>query len=256
MPPRRGAIAPNNANLAVRRGGQRPNVRHRLDASLRETKPNLGALGYLGDRTRDARPDAPNKPNSRPGLVGRGPMDVVQTNQNPAAMPMRRSAFLGGRLCQTKPNSGRMGYLGNGTLGKCAKQTQFRPAKPVVQTKPIPGSGGDPGQIVRNEPSLSIADCGFRTALRRDAACGPPAQRPAVQTNPIRANPTRVRGAIMPNKAKLGCHGVFEWAVSALAGADYAKQTQFRLVGPPRAECARRSHLPYCPRNSGRMCLS
>jgi hypothetical protein len=136
MPPRRGAIAPNKtrttkvgigradprywprkaarigvcgllscasnkANLAVRRGGQRPNVRHRLDAPLRETKPNMGALVYLGDLTRDARPDAPNKPNSRPGLVGRGPMDVVRTNPNPAAMPMRRSAFPGGQMRQT-----------------------------------------------------------------------------------------------------------------------------------------------------------
>ena len=38
---------------------------------------------------------------------------------------------------------------------------------------------------VRNKADSSIADCGFRPALRWDTPCGPPGQGPVVQTNPI-----------------------------------------------------------------------
>jgi hypothetical protein len=80
---------------------------------------------------------------------------------------------------------------------------------------PVPGQRGgawyaprEPGPIVRNEANFfggpgprrakcaeqtqffdcgfRIVDCGFRTALRRDAPCGPPGQGPGVQSNPIR----------------------------------------------------------------------
>ena len=72
----------------------------------------------------------------------------------------------------------------------CAKQTQL----------PDAGHGG----------GVSIADCGFRTDLRRDGPCDLPAQ-----------------GSITRNKPNLPAGQ----AGAAVAGADHAKRSQKAVVG-------------------------
>ena len=63
-------------------------------------------------RLRPARAGRTNKPNSRPGRVGRGPGDGGR-----GIIAQNKPSFL--------PGSRGMGPQGRATRGKCAKQTQF-----------------------------------------------------------------------------------------------------------------------------------
>jgi len=121
----------------------------------------------------------PNEPNSRAGKAiaepnrakrsqfhqsAGAPEDEIRKT-NPICSPGHRARGEGGvRLCQTKPNLGKLGYLGEGTWN------------PVVPNKANwAGRPGSPGQ-----------KCAKRTQIcdRAGKAPGPP-EGPVVQTNPI-----------------------------------------------------------------------
>jgi hypothetical protein len=88
--------------------------------------------------------------------TGRGPGDVgrgrVQTNPiyraaRLEACPFPRPSPLPDRLCETKPNLGRMGHLGDGSPGRGQS----------CETNPISGAAGVGSPIpvfVQNEPNL------------------------------------------------------------------------------------------------------
>jgi len=98
-----------------------------------------------------------------------------------------------GQMRQTKPNLGKLGYLGDGTYESCcikhAKQTQFRTAEPVVQTKPVSrplvqtkpilrlrppvATGGDNiGDSERPAACQGGGDCAKQTQSGRSFKCG------------------------------------------------------------------------------------
>jgi hypothetical protein len=101
---------------------------------------------------------------------------------------------------------------------------------------------GDKGANAKNEPNSSIADCGFRTDLWRNARCGRPpsrrmgcratkcAKRTQSPAGPGGTRPHR-RGArgIVRNKAKLGQAGVSRGRHTG--GACCAKRSQFPEAG-------------------------
>jgi hypothetical protein len=165
-----------------------------------------------------------------------------------------------GQMRQTNPMSAGQ--------ARCTNKANF-PAGPLVQTKPIPRSGVDPGQIVRNEPNLSIADSG--------PPCGrtPPADRRrkgrlCKQTQFGPARPVS-GGRLCQTKPNLGDMGYlgslsvpwpepimqnkpnFGW--SARQGPNAPNKPNSRRGGVYPSYRSQRSYA-LSSRNSGRMCLS
>jgi hypothetical protein len=137
-------------------------------------------------------PIVQNEPNSRRCRVGRGRRGVVRRRNAQNEANCQRAARVAeseacktnpiwrGQMCETKPNLGRLGYLGDGVWGAyCAKRSQFGPAGPGGRR---PG-GRDPGpwnagQMYKTNPispSLGGAEV-------------PAAER--CETNPISESPT------------------------------------------------------------------
>jgi hypothetical protein len=99
-------------------------------------------------------------------------------------------------MCKTKPNLGKLAYLGDETCGYCgakhAKRTQF--------------GGGPPG-----------AECAKQTQFPASQVAG--ASR-LCETNPIWPVSPDPGGRNAPNKPN-------SWRAGRLGPADYAKRTQF-----------------------------
>jgi hypothetical protein len=83
---------------------------------LRQTKPNLGRMGYLGDGGLPPdRENVPNKPNFRE-WAGAGVGCTSKANS--CHVPIRRSAFPGEQIVRNKPNLGRGKTNGKFLVGK------------------------------------------------------------------------------------------------------------------------------------------
>jgi hypothetical protein len=202
-------------------------VRHRLDAPLRETKPNLGRMGHLGTVPQ--------------GRGYRAKQSQFPPERRERQVPCREGVMVnrtGNTLRQNKANSrlrweGR-GQRGVGRGGKCAKQSQFRLHRPGrgprdmgrgrVQTNPIPsGAGGtraagawDEGQMRQTKP---IARSG---APRRCPGEQKEGQRLGGRGVMVNRTFDRAR----QNKAKLGPDGT-SGGTPHRGGGEGAKQSQF-----------------------------
>jgi hypothetical protein len=96
------------------------------------------------------------------------------------------------RLCETKPNLGRMGYLGDGAWGaNRAKRSQFRgvrlgPEGEMCKTNPIPGGAGwdeaagarDAGEMCRTKPISEGVSGVTRRVLSESCETNPICPRP------------------------------------------------------------------------------
>jgi hypothetical protein len=148
-----------------------------------ETKPNLGALGYLRDRTRDAGQIRQTNPIPRL-RIGDRPAPPARAGRLRQTNPIWLVGWgSGGRNAQNRPNSGGVGWDGRSeTRGEHAKRTQF-PARRTAgtgllyETKPISrGLGGTRPQGRRTRDK-----CAKQSQF--GAAARPPG--PVVQTKPI-----------------------------------------------------------------------
>jgi hypothetical protein len=144
---------------------------------LRQTKPNLGRVGYLGVAIQGGvcakRSQFPAGPGLRgAGTRGRCAKRTQSAWRGRAAVPRlgqgdsaKQSQFARGRasggdaqptksrLRQTKPNLGKMGDVGVLHGGR------------LCQTNPIPGCAGrDEGQMRQTNPIPSKAECGGASA--------------------------------------------------------------------------------------------
>jgi hypothetical protein len=116
-------------------------VRHRLDAPLRETKPNLGKMGHLGDGTHSEAPDSAKQ--SQFGLV---PVPVAgEMRQTKPIHPRPTGRAAAGSYCTNKAKferkwlkEKRLWWIGHpGELRGSKANPRRLVRKPVVQTKPI-----------------------------------------------------------------------------------------------------------------------
>jgi hypothetical protein len=149
-----------------------PILRHRLDAPLRETNPiSPAGQGPWGNRAKQSQ----SRPTSNWG-AGRTNKPISGLRLGP-----------GGRSCQTNPNLGEPGYLGDGTAEGLLCKTN-----PILAGQPGPGR-------VECAKQTQLPKAGHRGGVRQAGRLGP---------------------------------------------VDYAKRTQFRLVGPPGAECAKQTQFP------------
>jgi hypothetical protein len=178
---KRMAIVRNKLNSQQWTGrGRGPVMRHRLDAPLRATKPNLGELGYLGDRTgRRAQGKCVKQAQFPAGRLGQGLGDEGRLCRTkpiyPRAPGNGRAAGTGrsrrGVTVQNKPNCPKRGTEAVSRRGRWDAAWGRRRVG-VVQTNPISGtmpirrSAFPRGQIVRNKANSSIAERGFRERHR------------------------------------------------------------------------------------------
>jgi hypothetical protein len=143
---RRGAISPNKPNLAVRSRGQGPNVRNKpnFPAGPGGTRLGEGGARVLYKQTQFLPPCRSGGRRSREGKSRKTkPISGVRLGPE-------------GETCETKPNLGKPGCLGDRTggraQGRCVKQTQF-PAGPA-------GTGPrERGPIAQNKPNLRGQMC-------------------------------------------------------------------------------------------------
>jgi hypothetical protein len=212
-------------------GGQRPNVRHRLDAPLRETNPNLGGLGYLGTGTRGAYMQ--NKPNFPPEPGGTRGKCAKQT-QSAGSCHAKQSQFPPSGGCTNKPN-----------LARSRHHPPFQHSNAT--------------SIVRNKPNSSIADSGQTCGGTSAGDCAKQTQFPACrgagaarsrQTNPI-SRPCRGWGEAggawdegQMRETDPICRELPCKTKPIPARWWLYKQTQFRPVGIPTIPLLHHSGIP------------
>jgi len=116
-------------------------------------------------------------PTLQPGRNGTKQSQFEPGGQLPAPRSVRNKAnsALGGCRARASPEPAE--GTPNPPRADCAKQSQTEVGWGIW--------GMSERHTVRNKANSSIADCGFRPALRWDTPCGPPGQGPVVQTNPI-----------------------------------------------------------------------
>ncbi len=175
--------------------------------------------------------------------------------QNEANLPPDRQRGPGwSQACQTKPNVGRLGYLGDRT----------RDAGQMRQTNPIPGRPTGPYHsniplfqysssmpIVRNKPNFPPDDCGADFAKRTQFPAAPGGTKPqgrgargkTCKTNPIWLAGCRSGGRNAQNEPNSpGRLGPQRWKS--------AKRTQFgraaKRPGHRRPKSAKRTQFLDC----------
>jgi hypothetical protein len=263
-------------------------MRHRLDAPFRETKPIPRRVGPAGSGLCGTDPISsspagvrgwilPNKPNSA------RPVRPWQTDCAKQSQFDQLGRDPQTQLRQTKPNLGRMGYLGDGGLP---------PKRGNVPNEPNFREPAEAGVGCTNKANSSIADLGLRIAdgrrpCGRRARCAKQTQFPAPTEEFGRGRPTHeepncakrtqfpaarmAAGAgfcqtkpIWPAQSDSGCRLCRTnpiprrgrpggWSIvqnepnqagdAGIGGTEYAKQTQFgqagRRAGSPKGENVR-----------------
>jgi hypothetical protein len=195
-----------------------------------ETKPNLGALGYLRDRTRDAG-------------------QIRQTNPIPRLRIGGQTCPSGprGSIAPNKPNlAGRLGLR----RAQCAKQTQFRRSW-------MGRALGDEGRTCKTNPISGKADRWDRPIVRDkanfpragwDEAAGAEDAGQVCETKPIwrrrpasrasrtnKANSLRGHGRRSPRPT-----GLDDATRQTMAGAVVRNNANFRRG----VDCAKQSQFP------------
>jgi hypothetical protein len=175
------------------------------------------------------------------------PANCAKQTQFGAAWPAS-----GERLCQTKPNVGKLGYIGDGKCGYCgakhAKRTQFGGSPPGTECAKQTQFG--------RSAKARRAKCSKRSQLR---LVGPPTGL-LVQTNPISWGRypmiplfyhSTIPIPIVQNKPNLGQPGRHP-------RSDYAKQSQtwapwgiWWTGRRTQARCAKQTKLPKAGHRGG-----